>query len=214
MAIARLASIIGVAIFCVCAGLAGAPRIAIGAELVREGYYWYVPEHEKYMRTEFFSQPSFQSAQVKIAKTQRFQFVTGQRGWALLEFDGGTRAYLHLRILRTLMWDAAASDPWYEFQRASVFPEDPAKIEARLKPSRPEPEATESKAPIWKRYKEGWSVNRGPGAASTGEAGEESTPRAAEKKRSRYPLLPPIVPQPGAESQAGSTETPAEGATR
>jgi hypothetical protein len=178
---------------CACAWLASAPRTAKATELVREGTYWYVPEHEKYGRTEFFSQPDFRSGQVRITRTQRFQFLTGQRGWAMLEFDGGQRAFIHLRILRTLLWNPAASDPWYEFERASVFPEEPKKIEARLKPGRSEPATAASKAPVWKRYKEGWGINKGrsqPGIE--GVDSEETAQRTPEKKRNKYPLLPPI----------------------
>ena len=172
------------------------------AELLREKDFWYAPEHEKYSRTEFFSEPSFRSSQVRITRTQRFRYLGGQRGWAQLEFDGGRRAFIHLRILRTLMHDPDAIDPWYEFQRASVFAEEPDKIEARLKPARPEAPTAESKLPVWKRYKEGWSINRDKGRSGYGDSG--ATSRSAEKKaRNPYPLLPPIGSQP---ADAGSPD--------
>jgi hypothetical protein len=202
----------GLVLLCACVCLAAAARIATATELVREGYYWYVPEHEKYARSEFFDQPDFRSGKVRIARTQRFQFVSGHRGWALLQFDSGQRAFIHLRLLRTLLWDPAASDPWYEFKRASVFPEEPEKIEARLKPARTEPKTADSKVPVWKRYKEGWSINKGRGSSSAIETDAEGTPvPAPEKKRNRYPLLPPIGSQP----QPDNAEQPAQdGAAR
>lgn len=174
------------------------------------GYYWYVPEHEKYGRTAFYSQPRFDSAQVRITRTLRFKYGPGRKGWVLLEFDGGVRAFIHLRILRVLLHNPAASDPWYEFQRASVFPEEPEKIEARLKPASPSPQASDSKVPAWKRYKEGWGLNKGrtPQAAAPDNADssvEPGTSRPAEKKsRNRYPLLPPIGSQPAAEEGAAA----------
>jgi len=179
------------------------PSAAGAAELPPGGYFWYAPEHEKYSRTEFFSTPDFRSAQVRITRTQRFRYVTGQRGWAMLEFDGGVTAYIHLRILRTLLHDPGAVDPWYEFRRASVFAEEPAKIEARLRPARIEPSAADSKVPIWKRYKDGWSINKGRTGSPTdmNTDPEASASRAPEKKgRSRYPLLPPIGAEPPAEA--------------
>jgi hypothetical protein len=165
-------------------------------ELVPAAYYWYVPEHEKQMRTEFFSMPSFRSQQVKVVQTRRFRFVGAQRNWAQLEFDGSTRAFIHLRILRMLLYDATAIDPWYEFQRASVFPEEPDKIEARLKPKEPEPPAADSRVPVWKRYKDSWSINRDKARPGSSEPyGAASRPE--KKPRSNYPLLPPIGSQPG-----------------
>ena len=53
------------------------------AEMPSGHYYWYVPEHEKYVQTEFFAEPDFGSAVIKIERTQRFVYVGGQRGWAL-----------------------------------------------------------------------------------------------------------------------------------
>ncbi|MGH8664055.1 MAG: hypothetical protein ACREUX_07285, partial [Burkholderiales bacterium] len=170
-------------------------------------YYWYVPEHEKPSRTNFFSEPSFQSGLIRITRTERFQLVAAKRGWALLHFDGGTRAYIHLRLLNLLLWNAAASDPWYEFKRASVFAEEPEKIEARLKSGSTEPKTAEPKVPIWKRYKDSWGVNKGrsPSSASDSDADGVSTPRP-EKKRNKYPLLPPIGSQP----QSGNGEQQAQ----
>src|SRR5690606_4936306 len=132
---------------------------AIAAQLERDAFYWYVPEHEKYIRTEFHSEPDFRSALVRITRTQRFRFVDGRRGWAVLEFDGGLQAYIHLRILRTLQWNPTADDPWYEFQRASVFPEEPQRIEARLKRGLPEPPRPDTRTPVWQRYKDSWGLD-------------------------------------------------------
>ena len=174
--------------------------LAGSAEMPR-GEYWYAPEHEKYSRTEFFSQPSFRSAQVRITSTRRFRYLGGQRDWAQLEFDGGTRAFIHLRILRLLLYDPDAIDPWYEFQRASVFPEDPEKIEARMKPARTETPAAESKLPVWKRYKEGWSINRDKGRSTTGDAAAAGRP--GDRKRDPYSVLPPIGSEP---ANAGASD--------
>ncbi|MGH8666954.1 MAG: hypothetical protein ACREUX_22050, partial [Burkholderiales bacterium] len=184
--------------------------MAMATELVRDGYYWYVPEHEKYSRTTFFSEPSFQSGLIRITRTERFQFVAARRGWALLQFDSGTRAYIHLRLLNILLWNPAASDPWHEFKRASVFAEEPEKIEARLKSGRTEPGTAESKVPIWKRYKDSWGIHKGrsQSSASDSDADGVSTPTPEKKKRNKYPLLPPIGSQP----QPGNGEQPAQDA--
>ena len=186
--------------------------VAYGAAELNHTYYWYAPEHEKQMRTEFFSQPSFNSAQVRITRMQRFRYLGGQKSWAQLEFDGGARAFIHLRILRLLMYDAAAIDPWYEFQRASVFPEEPDKIEARLKPKQPETPAADSKVPAWKRYKEGWSINRDKTRSGSSEvygATGPTTSRPEKKSRGAHPLLPPIGSQPAAGTEK-SDPPPAE----
>ncbi len=190
--------IVGAAVALLLAWAACWTHTAIAAQLEPGGYYWYAPEHEKYLRTEFYSAPDFRSAPVKISRTQRFRYVAGSRGWALLEFDSGVHAYIHLRILRTLQWVPTADDPWYEFQRASVFPEEPERIEARLKPGRPEPAQVDTRIPIWKRYKDSWDLDH------TRARGENET-RGIDpdkKTQSRYPLLPPILPPP----QAGSGE--------
>lgn len=206
----RPASIGGIALACACTYLACFACIATATELVPDGFYWYVPEHEKYARTEFFSQPSFRSATVRFARTQRFQFEGVNRGWALLRFDGETQAFIHLRILRTLLWDAAASDPWYEFKRASVFPEEPEKIEARLKSPHAEPRTVDSKLPIWKRYKEGWGINKGREKSGAADDNTDALPaRTPEKKRNKYPLLPPI----GAPPSGNAEETPPNGSS-
>jgi hypothetical protein len=207
----RLASLCSVALLCACAWLASQPRMATATELIVDSYYWYVPEHEQYSRTSFFSEPSFKSALVRITRTERFQFVAASRGWALLQFDGGTRAYIHLRLLKLLLWNPAASDPWYEFKRASVFTEEPEKIEARLKSGSADPETAESKVPIWKRYKDSWGLNKARSASSGSESESDadgvSTP-APQKKRNKHPLLPPIGSQP----QPGSAQQPAQDA--
>jgi hypothetical protein len=185
--------------------------------LIQGNYYWYVPEHERYGRSQFYSEPRFDTAQVRVTRTQRFRLVTGGRGWFTLEFDIAGKAHIHMRLLRSLVYDPAAVDPWHEFKRASVFTEEPAKIEARLKAGsvaatqQPAP----SNVPAWKRYREGWNL-KGSRAATpapeTGEPGDGAVPapRAAEKKpRNKYPLLPPIgaepvAPDDGRESSSDS----------
>ena len=203
----RIAGFPGLLLYAVCACLC--VQTAGAADFVRDSYYWYVPAHEKYSRTEFFSQPDFKSSQVRITRTQRFRYGPARRGWVELEFEGGTRAYIHLRILRTLLHDPAASDPWYEFQRASVFAEEPEKIEARLKHTRTEQPTAESKVPVWKRYKDGWNINKGRTSSIPDANADPDAPvsRQPEKKgRSRHPLLPPIGSEPPAETP-GSGET-------
>jgi hypothetical protein len=196
--------------------------IVLAQDLTPGGYYWYAPEHEKSGRTSFYTEPSFSSGTVRITRTQRFRYGPGRRGWVLLEFDIAGKAYIHLRVLRTLLHDPAASDPWYEFQRASVFAEEPGKMEARLKATvAPSATATDSKTPAWKRYKDGWSINKPtdrPGATelpssdvSPETAAPATTPSAkpsATRPRSRYPLLPPIGSEPPPEAPAAeSTDT-------
>lgn len=172
------------------------PHPVTATQLIRDAYYWYAPEHEKYIRTEFYREPDFRSPEVKITGTQRFRFDSGRRGWALLQFDGGVQAYIHLRVLRTLLWDPTADDPWYEFRRASVFPEDPERIEARLKPGQPEPPQADSRTPVWKRYKESWDLDHTrPGGKD--EAQGSSVP--GKRAERRYPLLPPLGSNPDAD---------------
>lgn len=107
--------------------------IASAIELAPGSYFWYAPEHEKYGRTAFYSQPNFQSGQVQVARTQRFRLVGASKGWAMIEFDAAGKAYVHLRILGNIAYDPAASDPWHEFKRASLFEDLPSRVEARLK---------------------------------------------------------------------------------
>jgi hypothetical protein len=185
---------------------------AVYAQSVTPGaYYWYVPEHEKYGRTAFYSIPSFSSGMVRVTRTQRFKVLGAQKGWVALEFDVAGKAYVHLRILRNQMYDPLATDPWYEFTRASVFSEEPAKVEARVKaPAAPTATVTDSKTPAWKRYKEGWNLKptrtqqvtpeTGDGVASTTPT---TSPAPEKKSRNKYPLLPPIGSEP---PPAGATD--------
>jgi len=107
---------------------------AVYAQSVTPGaYYWYAPEHEQYGRTAFYSIPSFSSGTVRVTRTQRFKVLGAQKGWVALQFDVAGKAYVHLRILRIAMYNPEASDPFYEFKRASVFSEEPAKVEASIK---------------------------------------------------------------------------------
>jgi hypothetical protein len=197
--------------------------IALGAApaaaqtLTQGSLHWYVPEHEKYGRTEFYSMPTFQSSRVYVTLTQRFKLVNASKGWALIEFDIAGKAYLHLRVLRNLAYDPAASDPWHEFQRASVFAEEPAKIAARLKAPavKATPVDADPKPSSWKRYKDAWNLKPGrPTTAGTEESAAEpdaTAPRpiagsSTGKPRSKRPLLPPIGSEPPRE--AASPETP------
>jgi hypothetical protein len=202
------------ALLCVLLWLGAAPALAQG--LKQGSYFWYVPEHESYSKTKFYSEPRFDTSVVRIARTQRFRLVAGRRGWFMVEFDVAGRAYIHMRVLYNLVYDPGAADPWHEFQRASVFAEEPAKIEARLKAAAlatAVPQPADSSVPSWKRYKDGWNV-RGSRAAAPVAADPDNpnaaavTPRAPEKKpRSKYPLLPPIgsEPQPEEGSPAGAS---------
>jgi len=171
-------------------------------------YSWYVPEHERYGLTEFYAKPGFNNARVRVARTQRFRLIGARKGWALIEFDVAGKAYVHLRILKNLLYDPAASDPWHEFKRASVFEEEPAKIEARLtgRTSTPAP-VVDSKIPAWKRYKENWGLKSGRSAQNSGvvdsdsDATQQSTSRplpesTTAKRRNKYPLLPPLGSDP------------------
>ena len=192
----------------------GAPALR-AQELIRGNYYWFAPEHETFSKTQFYSQPRFDTAQVRIPRTQRFRIVSGSKGWFMLEFDVAGKAYIHTRLLRNLVYDPAATDPWYEFKRASVFAEEPAKIEARLKAAAaatPDPQPADSKAPSWKRYKDSWNL-RG-SRASSASAPDPSDPNSTaarpyspdRKARTKYPLLPPIGSEPEPERQQDLSE--------
>jgi len=174
-----------------------APGSVLAAEIERDRYYWYVPEHEKYGRSEFFAGPSFESLQIPIVRKQRFRLADVRHGWAALEFDGGTRAYLHIRILRVMLYDPAASDPWHELERASVFAQDPDKLEAQLRAGTTPPAAASSKLPVWKRYRENWGGHS--------ETATEGDPPKNSGGRSKHTLLPPIVPSSGARAAPGSS---------
>lgn len=186
-------------------GLCALPATA--QQLKPGDHFWYVPEHEQYGRTRFYAQPAFDTAMVRVTRTQRFKLVGARKGWALIEFDVAGKAYVHLRLLSNLTYNPSADDPWHEFKRASVFAEDPKKIEARLKgPVAPTPSIVDSKTPAWKSYKDGWGIK--PGRSSQPTSTEEATPEstqtpsrplpgsAAAKARSRYPLLTPIGSDP------------------
>jgi hypothetical protein len=171
--------------------------LAHGQTLTQGSYYWYVPEHETFSKSQFYSQPRFDTAQVRITRTQRFRLLTGGKGWFMLEFDVAGKAFIHMRLLRSLVYDPAAADLWQEFKRASVFAEEPAKIEARLKAasmSAVTQQPEQRNVPAWKRYRESWNLkgsSRVPAPATeTGELGDAATPsppRAPEKKaRSKY----------------------------
>lgn len=184
--------------------------------MIQGNYYWYVPEHEKYAPTVFYGEARFDSRQIRVKSTQRFRLLAGGKGWFAIEFDIAGKAFIHQRLLRSMMYDPGAGEPWGEFQRASVFEEEPAKIEARLQTARTNPQApvTDSKVPAWKRYKDGWGLRQGrstPPAASgdaTTDAVSTSLPsRPQEKKqKTKYPLLPPIGAEPArpaADPEAG-----------
>lgn len=184
--------------------------------LIKDNYYWYAPEHEKYTPTVFYGEPRFDTRQVQIKATQRFRLLDGRKGWFLLEFDIAGKVFIHQRLLRSLVYDPATADPWAEFTRASVFEEDPKKIQARLQAVRSNPQAggpNDTKVPSWKRYKESWGLKTGrastlpaTGENSEGAAQEPAPVKSYEKKaRNKYPLLPPI----GAEQ----APTPAEPGT-
>ena len=174
-------------------------------------YHWYLPDHERYGRTAFYTRPGFSSPTVRVTQSQRFKLVATRRGWARIEFDVAGKAYIHLRILRNMMYDPAALDGWHEFRRASVFDEEPAKIEARLKgdTSTPAP-AVDSKVPIWKRYKDSWGLKSGHSGPINGidetntDATQQPTSRplpgtTAAKRRNKYPLLTPLTTDPQTE---------------
>lgn len=214
---------IGIAFVCYFLLSAVTPSVTLAQEFTPGGYYWYTPEHEWHSRTLFYTQPSFDSRTVRIPRTQRFKYSPGRRGWVVLEFDVAGKAYIHLRVLRILLYNPAAGDALYEFQRASVFPEEPAKIEARLKaPVAPAPAVVDSKVPAYKRYKESWGIKTGrpaqpatEGEPSIDSAHPSSRPlpgTATGKPRTKYPLLPPIgsVPQqeePNPEGVPSTTDT-------
>jgi len=200
---------------------------ALAQSLTPGTYHWYVPEHERYGRTQFFSQPAFESGMVRVTRTQRFKLIGAAKGWAMIQFDVAGKAYIHLRILRNLVFDPTVNDPWHEFQRASVFAEEPAKIEARLKSSTVSatPDAPDSKLPAWKRYKDAWGLKSGrqPPTADPDESGADpprtTTARPGQgstsgKPRNKHPLLPPIGSEPPQEATPSDiperqSETPA-----
>lgn len=179
------------------------PAAGFTQSLIQGNYYWYAPEHEKYAPTVFYGEPRFDSRQVRVKSTQRFKLLAGSKGWFVIQFDVAGKAYIHQRLLRNMMYSPADGDPWGEFQRASVFDEEPSKIQARLQSARTNPQSAETdhKVPSWKRYKENWGLKSGrttslPSATGETTADAASTPvpsRPQDKKpKSKHPLLPPI----------------------
>jgi len=198
------------------APLAGLSTATFAQNLVQNNYYWYVPEHEKYSPTTFYAEPRFDTRQIRLTRTERFKLIDGIKGgWFILEFDVAGKAYIHQRLLRSMVYNPAASDTWYEFKRASVFEEAPGRVEARLtaQPSIQAPKATDGKAPSWRNYKDSWNVRPGRGSTSglaqnpeNPEAGFQSRP-AEKKPRPRHSLLPPIGSEPQPEP-GNAAETP------
>lgn len=189
--------------------------------LIPNNYYWYVPEHEKYVPTVFYGEPRFESRTVRVRSTQRFKLLSNSRGWLLIQFDIAGKAYIHTRLMQNMMYSPGSGDVWGEFQRASVFEEEPAMIEARLHTMRTNPQAggADSKIPSWKRYKDSWGLKPGrstplPSTASeTADAASTPLPsRPQEKKpRSRYPLLPPIGSEPKQDNPESETPPASDG---
>ena len=216
---AILSRLLELLFLCLAALLVAPLPSALGQDLTRGSFYWYAPEHETFSKTQFYSQPRFDTAQVRIPRTQRFRIVAGGKGWFMLEFDVAGKAYIHMRLLRNMVYDPGAQDPWYEFKRASVFAEEPAKIEARLKAAAtPDPptQSKQSSVPSWKRYKESWNLKgprSAPPAADTADASSAGvSPRPPEKKlRNKYPMLPPIGSDPARaeDDKAAPAEDPA-----
>jgi hypothetical protein len=188
--------------------------------LIRDSYYWYAPEHEKHSPTIFYGEPRFDTRQIRIKTTQRFRLVDGYKGWFMLDFDIAGKVFIHQRLLRSMVYDPATADPWAEFERASVFEEEPSKIQARLQAVRSNPQAmspSDGKVPSWKRYKDSWGLRTGRvsplpvGGETADPAQEPAPPRTYDRKsRSKYPLLPPIGGEP-AQGSAGPVAPP-EGA--
>lgn len=184
------------------------PTAGFTQSLIHGNYYWYAPEHEKYSPTVFYGEPRFDTRQVRVKSTQRFKLLDSRKGWSLIQFDIAGKAYIHQRLLRNMMYSPADGDPWGEFQRASVFEEEPAKIEARLQTVRTNPQAeTDSKVPSWKRYKDSWGLKQGrstPAPTATGDATADAAssplpPR--QKPKSKHPLLPPIGSEQSQQNQ-------------
>ncbi len=198
------------------APLAGLSTQACAQNLTQNNYYWYVPEHEKYSTTTFYAEPRFDTRQIRLTRTERFKLIDGTKGgWFIIEFDVAGKAYIHQRLLRSMVYNPAASDTWYEFKRASVFEEAPGRVEARLtaQSSLQAPKTTDNKSPSWRSYKDSWNVR--PGRGTTPSLSENSEnpgagfqSRPAEKRpRPRHSLLPPIGSEPQPEPGT-APETP------
>ncbi len=189
------------------------PAAGFTQSLTQGNYYWYAPEHEKYAPTVFYGEPRFDSRQVRVKSTQRFKLLAGGKGWYLIQFDIAGKAYIHQRLLRNMMYSPADGDPWGEFQRASVFEEEPSKIEARMQSVRTNPQAseTDSKVPSWKRYKDSWGLKQGRSSTPLPSATGDTTADAAsspvpsrQKPKSKHSLLPPI----GSEQKPQNPQNP------
>jgi len=174
--------------------------------------YWYKPDHDQFGRTSFYSANSFDSPQVAVPnRTQTMLVLNASRGWVQVEFSNGQKGFIHVRVLQSILHVPGATDPHYEFKRASLFHEDPAKIEAALR-DRSTPAGTPGKTPAWRRYKDNWTgtAGRKPAPESAGESG--NVPEKPEKssipgvdRRNR-----PTLTSPGANPSPPEAAPPAQ----
>jgi len=141
---------------------------------------WYVPAHEIPDRTVFHSGPSFGSLPVSIPnRTQPVKVINVTQGWVQFEMSAGNRAYLHARVVRSLLFDPAAANPRAEFDRASIFREAPERVMAGL------------------------SVPSSGGASAPSTTSRGSRPLWTPKKFGR-PVLPPREETEGGGTSGGS----------
>lgn len=176
-------------------------------------YLWYLPEHERPSRTTFYAAPNFGADTVTVSGRQRFRLLGEQSGWASLEFDQAGRAFVHMRILRNMLYNPLASDLAHEYNRASVFRDDPAKVAATLKNPNAEAPTTPSSsgAASWRRYKDSWNVTP---ARPTQRAYQQKPLGGGPldgkfgERRKAPSLLPPIGSDPDTEPSEPGASAP------
>lgn len=126
-----LAALLGLAC-CACAfGQSDLPDRYLGRK------YWYEPEHEKYVQTEFYRLPNFDKGSFTISKKTQFAVAEYARGWFRLRFESGAAkgsfGYIPSRMLRTRLYEPKLTESVQEtFRKASIFEEDPEVIRKRL----------------------------------------------------------------------------------
>lgn len=99
--------------------------------------FWYEPEHDKNVPTEFYRAPSFDTPVFRLSKKTKFEIQGIGRGWFKLRFDSGpfsdATAYMPVRLLRSRLYVPKITESYVEsFRRASIFDEDPDIIARRL----------------------------------------------------------------------------------
>ena len=131
--------------------------------------FWYEPEHDKNVRTEFHRTPKFDEGVFFLTKKTKFQVLGASRGWFQLRLESGAfssnTAYMPVRLLRSRLYVPTLTESFQEsFRRASIFDEDPDIIRKRLEAAGKAPPKPAAPPP-WKIRNRGFPPPGSPQAA-------------------------------------------------